>query len=349
MLLKSTLSSLPTYFLLLFTIPTHVANKIEKLQRDFLWGDSKIHLVGWDKICAPIANGGLGIRKLTTFNKALLAKWLWRFGKEEDRLCRRVVASKYEEEWGGWTSKLGRGAYGCGLWRGIRMGWEDFSKNCQFVVRLRNRVRFWQDGWYGDQLFKLAFPKLYGIAIDKEVSVEASLSRQGAEDRRIWDVRFIREFNDWEMVEGLHFLHILGANTPPMDVGDRMKWKLKPNGDFDIWSFYNKLRDSPSIVFPWKAIWKAKAPRRVSFFVWCVAWNKILTGDNLRLRRLVFVDWCIMCRHCGETVDHLLLHCEMAYRLWSFVFITFGLSWVTPSSIPNLFFGWWNWLGKHLS
>ena len=51
------------------------------------------------------------------------------------------------------------------------------------------------------------------------------------------------------MVEGLHFLHILGDNTPPLDVGDRMKWKLKPNGDFDIRSYYNKLRDSPSIVF----------------------------------------------------------------------------------------------------
>ena len=85
-LLKSTLCSLPIYFLSLFTIPTHVANKIEKLQRDFLWGDSKTHLIEWDKVCAPIANGGLGIRKLTTFNKALLGKWLWRFGKEEDRL-----------------------------------------------------------------------------------------------------------------------------------------------------------------------------------------------------------------------------------------------------------------------
>ena len=51
-----------------------------------------------------------------------------------------------------------------------------------------------------------------------------------------------------------------------------------------------------------------------------------------------------MCRHCGETVDHLLLHCEMAYRLWSFVFITFGLSWVIPRLIPDLLFGWWNWL-----
>ena len=36
MLLKSTLSSLPTYFFSLLIIPTHVTNKIEKLQRDFL-------------------------------------------------------------------------------------------------------------------------------------------------------------------------------------------------------------------------------------------------------------------------------------------------------------------------
>ena len=29
---------------------------------------------------------------------------------------------KIWEEWGGWTSKLGRGVHGCGLWRGIRTG-----------------------------------------------------------------------------------------------------------------------------------------------------------------------------------------------------------------------------------
>ena len=37
-LIKSTLSNLPTYFLSLFPIPALVANRIARLQRDFLWG-----------------------------------------------------------------------------------------------------------------------------------------------------------------------------------------------------------------------------------------------------------------------------------------------------------------------
>ena len=44
--------------------------------------------------------------------------------------------------------------------------------------------------------FSIGLPRLYGITFDKEISVEASLLRQGVEERRSWDVHFIRDFND---------------------------------------------------------------------------------------------------------------------------------------------------------
>ena len=69
----------------------------------------------------------------------------------------------------------------------------------------------------------------------------------------------------------------------------------------------------------------------------------------MRLRGFDFVDWCIMCCRCGETVDHLLLNCEKAHLLWSLVFKSFGISWVLPRMVPNMLCDWWNWLGKHSS
>ena len=74
------------------------------------------------------------------------------------------------------------------------------------------------------------------------------LERLGIEERRSWDVHFIRRPNDWEMGVVDEFLHTLGSNLPLTENGDRMRWKLTKNGDFDICSFYNKLRG------PWKGI-----------------------------------------------------------------------------------------------
>ena len=104
-LLKSTLSSLPTYYLSLFPILVSVAKRIECIQQNFLWGgmgeEHKFHLVAWDRVCSPIPQGGLGVRQLTPFNLALLGKWLWRFGVEESHLWRRVVVAKYGVDRGG--------------------------------------------------------------------------------------------------------------------------------------------------------------------------------------------------------------------------------------------------------
>ena len=135
-------------------------------------------------MCAPLEYGELGVRKLTTFNKALLGKWLWRFGIEETRLWRRVVVLKFGEEWGGWTSKLGSGLHGCGLWRSIRMGWEEFSKNIRFEVRVGDKVKLWKDQWCGESSLQLTFLNVYVMASNREALVAFSLERLGIEERR---------------------------------------------------------------------------------------------------------------------------------------------------------------------
>lgn len=94
-LIKSTMSHLPLYYMSLFKAPITVINKLERMQRQFLWGDGlikrKIHLVGWDKVSKSKKFGGLGIKKLLHQNQALLSKWWWRFGTEKNSLWTQVI------------------------------------------------------------------------------------------------------------------------------------------------------------------------------------------------------------------------------------------------------------------
>jgi len=96
--IKSVLLSIPAHFLSLLPLPVSVANKLEAIQRKFLWGsfgsDVKFHLVRWNIIKNPVPEGGLGVRDLRLFNEALLGKWLWRYMNEKDSLWRRVIRSK---------------------------------------------------------------------------------------------------------------------------------------------------------------------------------------------------------------------------------------------------------------
>jgi hypothetical protein len=88
-------------------------------------------------------------------------------------------------------------------------------------------------------------------------------------------------------------------------------------------------------------VWRTQAPLRAAFLAWSAALGKILTADNLRKRKIIIVDRCYLCKRDGETVDHLLLHCDVATTLWNHVFSRFGMSWVIPRRVVDLFACWW--------
>jgi hypothetical protein len=67
---------------------------------------------------------------------------------------------------------------------------------------------------------------------------------------------------------------------------------------------------------------------------------------QLRKRHIIVVDWCCMCKKSGESVDHLLLHCEIASALWNAIFNSVGLAWVMPSRVVDLFACWRGQVGR---
>ncbi|KAG2684712.1 hypothetical protein I3843_10G086000 [Carya illinoinensis] len=47
-----------------------------------------------------------------------------------------------------------------------------------------------------------------------------------------------------------------------------------------------------------------------------------------------------MCKKAGESVEHLLLHCEIARALWCEVCSRIGLNWVMPAMVVDVLACW---------
>jgi len=73
------------------------------------------------------------------------------------------------------------------------------------------------------------------------------------------------------------------------------------------------------------AVWSLKIPPRVHFFLWLLAKNKVLTRDNLSLRRKVEDESCLFCNE-KESVFHLFFDCVVAKQIWVYISECFGFN-----------------------
>ena len=162
--------------------------------KKFPWGggnlERKIHLVKWDIVCSSKVKGGLGIRSLLNFNKALLGKWNWRFSMEENSVWRNIMSLKYGMEDGGWFSNTPRGNYGAGLWKDICKEVIQIRQNCLIEVGNGRKVRFWEDVWCGEAPLCSSFPSLYEVTSSKGDKVADPW--EVTETRGGWNFRFER-------------------------------------------------------------------------------------------------------------------------------------------------------------
>jgi len=81
-LVRSVFSSIPTYHVTAFPLSKWAIKKINRIRRNFLWKGadgprSGNCLVNWRRVRQPKSLGGLGIKDLACFKRALRLRWMW--------------------------------------------------------------------------------------------------------------------------------------------------------------------------------------------------------------------------------------------------------------------------------
>jgi hypothetical protein len=128
-----------------------------------------------------------------------------------------------------------------------------------------------------------------------------------------------RPIHDWELEEMSRFFELLYSQQIRHCGEDKICWMPSKRKNFEVKSYYKMRVNSESVDGPWKIIWKSKALPRMAFFMWMAVLGKILTMDNLRKKNIIVTEWCCMCKKSGESIDHVLLHCEVASKVWNMV------------------------------
>ena len=340
-LIKSTLASMPLYQMSLFRMPRVVARRLEKLQRDFLWGggsmERKAHLVNWERVCMGKEKGGLGLRKLIPLNKALLGKWVWRFANAKEEMWKRVLVAKYGQEEFGWRTKKANGVFGVGVWKEVMKEADWCWDKMNFKVGKGTKIRFWKDPWCGEVELARRFPQLFNMAAQRSATVGELWDHNP--DLGSWNLRFLRGFNDWELNMVVELLQILRSQRITMEE-DLALWKGGKNGKFEVKEAYELLISHSTLLFPKKGIWVENVPSKLAFFAWEATWGRVLTLDRLQKRGWQLPNRCYLCGMDEENVNHLLIHCTVARVLWGIVLGLVGAQWVFPESVKEVIVSW---------
>lgn len=101
--------------------------------------------MSWERMGLSKAKGGMGFRDLAMFNKALLAKQLWRILQNPNSLVARIMQAKYFPQTTLWEA--GPGSRPSLAWRSLLSAREILQKGAIWRVGDGKDIRVWGDCW----------------------------------------------------------------------------------------------------------------------------------------------------------------------------------------------------------
>jgi hypothetical protein len=356
-LINSVLNAIPIFYMSYLKMPVQVIKAVTRIQRVFLWGGvkgvRKLSWISWKMVCREKKDGGLGVRDIKVVNMSLLSKWRWKFLQNDSALWKDVLVSRYGR--GLVRNVILIGSPGTRL---ASSWWKDIcavdkfveSKNWldESIIRSVNdgtTTSFWSQRWIGDKTLGEAFPRLYSISIQKEGAVRDMAEGMGVGLE--WNFLWRRSLFSWEVDLVSRLRDIL--RSVKLSAGpDRWYWRVDPDGVFSVKSAYSYLikeglgsmEESLGDNKVFDQIWRSPAPSKIIAFSWQALHNRIPTRDNLALRGIIRDNAsrnCVLCVDHLESMVHLLLHCDFAFKIWMDIFRWLGVVVVIPASLSILF------------
>ncbi|XP_061339245.1 uncharacterized protein LOC133285942 [Gastrolobium bilobum] len=306
-LAKSVISAIPSFHMQNSMLPVHVCQEIERLQRNFIWGDSDVkkraHYVSWEQLCLPKNCGGLGFLDLRRQNAAFMQKLAWKVMNDQNSLWVQVMLGKYGRNLNPNRALISKGT-DSPLWKYICTARDNLSQHLEWVVGNGKETCFWTDLWGGWKR------SLYELVVCKPPNDQLPLKVCDYVDPDTGEWRWYCLLN-WLDPNTLNKLK--GIRPPVNDVlDDRLNWLWsRPNMSF-VRNAYCYMSDfSVGKDKIWAAIWRWKGPYRITVFIWLACLNKIPV-------RTMTGQWsggdlgCPTCYYSHETVLHVLRDCRVA-------------------------------------
>ncbi|XP_073271519.1 uncharacterized protein [Primulina huaijiensis] len=101
-LIRSVVQGVECFWLSILPVPSCVIDSIQSICRKFVW-PTKHPPIAWTSVCKPLEDGGLGLKDLKAWNKALLAKTLWKIHLKKDSLWIKWVQHFYRSSSDIWS------------------------------------------------------------------------------------------------------------------------------------------------------------------------------------------------------------------------------------------------------
>ena len=309
-MLQSVLTSLPTYSMSTFKIPSSLCRRIQSILTTFWWDSSpdkrKIAWVAWSVMVRPKCLGGLGFKNIEDYNDSLLGKLSWRLQSNPNSLLAQVLKGKYFPDCSFLESVDKTGSsHG---WTSIQVGKEVLKKGLGFIVGSGENISVWSDHWLSS--LSPSAPIGPPTLSNQNLKVADLMNPQTNE----WDLNTIRQhLPQYEDIIRL----IIPSSSRPLD---RLVWLSELSGKYSTKSGYRKLFEDKAILTPdsfnWMSnVWKLHSPPKLHHFLWRALNNALPVGTLLATRG---IDSELKCKRCGEleTIHHLLLSCPFAAEVW---------------------------------